>query len=226
MTANRQRALSAVLWDMDGVLADSGDAHFAAWRGLLAERGTAVSRRQFDDTFGMANDLIVAEWFGEALTSDERRALGLRKEERFRGLLAGNVRLLPGVTAWLERFQGWRWRQAVASSGEMANVAAVVAHLGIGNYFDALLSGAFLPRSKPDPTVFLHAAAALGSAPHECLVIEDGVPGVEAARRAGMLCIAVTTTHPAERLASADLVVESLDDLTPEMLNALCQSRG
>jgi len=121
--------------------------------------------------------------------------------------------MAAGVRRWLEWAKAEGIRQVVASSGEMANIAAIVTALEIGNYFDALVSGAFLPRSKPDPAIFLQAAGAAGVAPERCLVVEDGVVGIEAARRAGMRCLALTTTHPAERLQGADLVVDDLTDL-------------
>ena len=103
----------------------------------------------------------------------------------------------------------------------MANIAAVVAALEIGNRFDALVSGAFLPRSKPDPTIFWQASAALGASPEECLVVEDGIVGVEAAKRAGMRCVALTTTHAADKLVGADLIVQDLSTLDEEMVKTL-----
>jgi beta-phosphoglucomutase-like phosphatase (HAD superfamily) len=102
----------------------------------------------------------------------------------------------------------------VASSGPMANIVAVIGSLGVADYFDAMLSGAFLPRSKPDPAIFVQAAATVGASPHECLVIEDAVVGIEAAHRAGMRCLAVTTTHSADKLSHADLVLPTLEHLT------------
>ena len=101
----------------------------------------------------------------------------------------------------------------MASSAPAANIDVLVDELGLWPYFQAIVSGALLP-SKPDPSVFLQAAAAIEIAPSQCLVFEDAVAGVGAARRAGMRCIAVTTTNPAAALADADLVVERLDGLT------------
>ena len=135
------------------------------------------------------------------------------------------VRLLPGVRQWLAWAKVQGVRQVVASSGEMANIAAIVSALEIGNYFDALVSGAFMPRSKPDPAIFLQAAGAAGVPPERCLVVEDGVVGIEAARRAGMRCLALTTTHPADRLAGADLVVDSLADLDEATFAGLLTTR-
>jgi beta-phosphoglucomutase family hydrolase len=211
----------AIIWDMDGVIADSGDAHFQAWQALFAERGSVVTREQFEATFGMANPAILRQWVGEDTSKDVLQRLGARKEQLFRQMVEKHVHILPGVEKWLARACAQDFRQACASSGEMANIVAVLAALNVVQYFDALLSGAFLPKSKPDPAIFLQAAAAVGAEPAQCVVIEDGTVGVEAAKRAGMRCIAVTTTHPADKLSDADLVVDSLEELAPDTFERL-----
>jgi beta-phosphoglucomutase len=215
------RVLKAILWDMDGVVADTEEAHLLAWRQFLAEQGRSVTAEQFATTFGMANPAILRQWFGDALRAEDIHSWSARKEALFRTFVPTHVRALPGAREWLRWGRERGYRQAIASSGEMANIVAVVAALEIGNQFDALVSGAFLPRSKPDPAVFLQGAAALGVAPEECLVVEDGIVGVEAARRAGMRCLALTTTHPAEKLAGADLIVHDLNALSEELVDAL-----
>jgi len=209
----------AILWDMDGVLADTGEAHYAAWRRTFAERGREITREEFASTFGMANARILRLWLGEDTAQRTIDALAARKEELFRQYARDGLGLIPGVLRWLRWARARGIRQVVASSGEMANIVAVIAALEVGNYFDALVSGAFLPRSKPDPAIFLQAAAAVGASPADCLVVEDGVVGVQAAKRAGMRCLAVATTHPRESLMEADLVVDSLEDL-PEDTSA------
>ncbi len=213
----------AVLWDLDGVLADTGAAHFQAWQALLSDLGLRISHEQFAETFGMANLPILREWLGDEPVDSELVALGLRKETLYRQYVEGNVVPLPGVLDLLAAAKERGYRQAVASSGEMANIVTVIRALGIANYFDALVSGAFLPRSKPDPAIFRQAAGALAVPPAGCLVIEDGTVGVEAAGRAGMACLAVTTTHPREQLQGADLVVESLVEISPSELAALVE---
>lgn len=209
----------ALLWDMDGVLADSGDAHFVAWQEMFHELGREISRQEFDDTFGMANTAILERWLGATISPERSAALARRKEALFRQHL-DRVRLLPGVLDWLAYARSQGYYQVVASSGEMANIVAVVHALGVGNYFHGIVSGAFLPQSKPHPAVFLQAAAAVAAEPRHCLVLEDGIVGVEAARRAGMRCIAVTTTHAAERLAGADRIVSSLAERPPATMDA------
>ena len=101
---------------------------------------------------------------------------------------------------------------AIASSAPDANIQALVKELGLQDYFAAILSGSEMP-GKPDPAVFLAAARRLEFPPERCVVVEDSIAGVKAARRAGMKCIAVTTTNPGEALQAADRVVHSLADL-------------
>ena len=120
-------------------------------------------------------------------------------------------------------FQAKGIRQAIASSAPLENIDVLVDELNLRRSFDALVSGYHLI-GKPAPDVFLASAQAIGILPQNCLVIEDAVTGVESAKRAGMLCIAVTNTNPAEKLQEADYIVDSLLRLEPGFLEELLQS--
>jgi beta-phosphoglucomutase len=203
--------LQGVLWDMDGVLVDTGESHFDSWQQVMAERGMPFSQQDFADTFGMNNAGILALLGGE-LTGEEVQAIGDRKEVLFRQLVRGKARLLPGVLTWLARLKNAGVRQAIASSAPQENIDVLVDGLGLRQYFAAIVSGATLP-GKPNPDVFLEAARQIGVPPSACVVVEDAIAGVQAARNAGMRCIAVTTTNRADKLAAADIVVDRLDEL-------------
>jgi beta-phosphoglucomutase-like phosphatase (HAD superfamily) len=112
------------------------------------------------------------------------------------------------------------YRQGVASSAPPANIDALIDGLGLRAYFDELVSGVDLP-GKPEPAVFLEAARLLDVPPENCVVVEDAVAGVQAAKRAGMKCIAVTTTNSAQLLQEADIVVERLDTLAADAFRRL-----
>lgn len=206
---------------MDGVLVDSERAHYEAWKRLFDELGYPLTEDQVTEVLGMANEAILRLWLGEDLTRQEIEALADRKEAWFRELVAEHVRVLPGVQKWLAWARGRGYRQAVASSAPMANIVAVLEATGLADYFDLLLSGARLPRSKPDPAIFLQAAQGLGTSPAEAIVLEDSPMGVEAALRAGMRCIAVTTTRPASALSGATLIIDSLENLVPHTIEQL-----
>jgi len=202
------------------VLVDTGQAHFAAWQETLAQYGKNYSHEDFKATFGMNNASILNYEFGGDLDPEFVREVGESKEVMFREMVKSGVDPLPGVLDWLGWFRTHNLKQAVASSAPCENIDALVDTLGFRPYFDAIVSGADLP-GKPRPDVFLKAARLVGIPPKACLVIEDAVPGVQAARNAGMKCIAVTTTNPAEGLQQADLVLSDLTELTEQRLAAM-----
>ncbi len=202
-----------ILWDMDGVIVDSGEPHFISWQKALQLNGLSCTREFFEKTFGMNNRGILSLIMGREATDQEVESIGDLKEELFRRDVQGRLEPLPGVLDWLERFSQAGFPQAVASSAPWENIDAVVTELDITKWFQALVSGSSL-KGKPDPATFLLAAQKLGMEPVNCLVIEDARVGVEAARRAGMKCVAVCTTHKAEELRDAGKVVQTLDDLT------------
>jgi len=184
--------LQAILWDLDGTLVDSEELHFQAWRQIAPEHGVEYTYENFIHSFGRTNADILADLFGEAATPALIAEISQNKETNFRTLVAERgAGLLPGVAMWLARFEAVGVRQTVASSAPMANIIAMLAALGIGDYFSSVVSGARLPQGKPDPTIFQLAAAAAGAPAENCLVIEDSLAGIAAARRANMRSIAV-----------------------------------
>lgn len=210
----------AVLWDMDGVLVDTFDGHYRAWSRLFAEIGHPFSLADFRRTFGMNNRSIFKTLLDRDLPMEEFQHLSDLKEQYFRESVRGNTRFLPGAEEWLERFQTLGLKQAVASSAPQENIDVHLEELNARRWFDAVVSGEKLP-GKPDPAVFLRAAQLLSAQPGKCLVIEDAVHGVEAARSAGMRCVAVLTSSPPEALSRADLIVRDLTHLTLDQLRSL-----
>jgi HAD superfamily hydrolase (TIGR01509 family) len=145
--------------------------------------------------------------------------LGEAKETRYRALVRRDgVAPLPGARDWLARLAAAGWRQAIASSGPRANSEAIIAALAWHDVFDAVVAAEDVVHGKPDPEVFLTAAARLGAAPQRCVVVEDAPPGIEAGRRAGIPTIGVLTTHAA---LDGDVVVGALSDLRADAFDAL-----
>lgn len=220
-TGNTVRPPKAVLWDMDGVIADTGAAHFAAWRQIMAELGRPFDEADFRRIFGLVNPDAIRLLLGETVSSHEIARIIERKETLFREAVQVHVSLLPGVETWLERLRQQGYRQAIASSAPRANIDVLLHVLNIGPYFQAIVSAEDVTKGKPNPAIFLKAAVALGVSITRCVVVEDAVAGVQAARRAGMVCLAVATTQPAEKLRDADLVVERLTDLADDAFERL-----
>jgi beta-phosphoglucomutase len=217
--------LQAVLWDMDGVIVDTFDGHYEAWQQTFDELSQPFDVEMFRKTFGMNNRLILTTVFQRDLPEEFIQEISDRKELLFREGIQGSAQLLPGVGQWLKRFADLGIKQAVASSAPQANIDALLDELGIRAFFQAEAAGATL-EGKPDPAVFLLAATLLDVEAHHCLVIEDSIAGVEAARRGGMKCVAVLTTNPAGKLAGADLVLKDLTLLDEETLQELFRLPG
>ena len=216
----------AILWDVDGTLVDTAEQHFRAWTRLAAEIGKPFTRADFAATFGMRNPEILRQLF-EPDADDARCAvLAERKEDLYRASVREEgTQLLPGVAALLEAFTAAGWPQAVGSSAPPGNLDLLLDITGIRRHFQAIVSGDDVRQGKPDPEVFLTGAARLGVEPRQCVVFEDAVAGVEAARAGGMKCVAVTFVghHPADRLraAGADLIVGSLEEVDPTRVAAM-----
>ncbi len=209
---SKQMTHRAVIWDLDGVLVDTGELHYRSWSQALPAFGLSMTRDLFQATFGMNNAGILTVLLGRKPEPELVQRVSDSKEDTFRAAARGHVQPLPGVKDWLARLRAAGFRQAIGSSAPPANIEVLVDELGLREYFDALISGFDLP-GKPDPAVFLKAAQALGVSPERCVVVEDSVAGIEAARRAGMTCIAVATTNSPDALGAADLVVARLDAL-------------
>jgi beta-phosphoglucomutase len=211
-----------VLWDLDGTLADSRAYHWRAWRDTMAADGVVVTEAQFDQIFGQRNDRILRTWLGEDADPERVERLGDAKEEAFRALVEREGLVpLPGAAEWTRRLGREGWRQAIASSAPRRNVEVVRRALGLADALRVFASAEDVHRGKPDPEVFLVAAARVGVPPARCIVVEDAAAGIEAARRAGMPSIGVGRPL----LAQADLAVASLTDLSPGAFERLVGAR-
>ncbi len=202
-------AIKGVLWDLDGVLVDTGEFHYQAWQRTLAGYQLTYSRELFRQTFGMNNWSILSLLLGDRMDQDLYMRISGQKEEAFREVIHGRIKPLPGAVETLEYLGSRGIPQAIASSAPQENIDAMVDELRLRKYFKAIKSAYKMP-GKPAPDVFLASAKAIGIPPKDCLVIEDSVAGVAGAKRAGMTCLAVTNTHPAGNLQQADYIVDSL----------------
>jgi HAD superfamily hydrolase (TIGR01509 family) len=203
----------AVLWDLDGTLLDSEEHHWQSWRDTMASLGRPITRDEFLATFGLRNDEILPRWLGARATVEEIARVSLEKEKLYRALLRkGGVSPLPGAAEWVRRLNSEGWRQAIASSAPRENVDVVLEVLGLGSFFQAVVSAEDVTAGKPDPQVFLIAADRLGIPRERCIVVEDAPAGIEAAHRAGMRSIGVRRNGG----LSADVVVKSLADLAED----------
>ena len=221
MSAARAVLSRAVLWDMDGTLIDSEEFHWIAWRDTMANQGIAITREQFLASFGLRNDSVLPRWLGATATPERIEKIANAKEEMYRHLVrTEGISPLPGVASWLHRLHSQGWLQAIASSAPRANVEAVLEALAVAQFFQGIVAAEDVHRGKPDPEVYLTAAARLGASPDRCIVVEDAVAGIKGARNAGMRSIGVS---PSGKHLPADVVVRSLDLLDSDAFETLLQ---
>jgi HAD superfamily hydrolase (TIGR01509 family) len=213
----------AVLWDVDGVLIDSGEQHRRAWEQLAREKHLPYNDADFWATFGMRNSDIFPQMFGISGPPERIAALADRKEAIYRVLLAKDAVALPGAKDLLAALHAAGYRQALGSSAPPANLEAIITLLGIAPLLDAVVSGEQVAHGKPAPDIFLAGAARLGIAPAHCLVIEDAPAGVAAAHAGGMRCLAVRRAGQpdAPGLDTADALVDSLEQANVALVDRL-----
>ena len=205
-----------VIFDLDGVLVDTGWAHRRAWYDLAEKQGFKMSDGLFTSTFGMQNYQIIPMLLGPGLLEEEISRLSEWKEQRYRELIADKLVLPEAVKALLDDLKSAGFFLAVGSSAPRANLDLILKRLQLLDYFDACVTKEDVSQGKPSPETFLKAAEKLSLPPSNCVVVEDAVQGVEAAKAAGMPVVAVTTTRRRGDLTKADMIVDSLAELTVE----------
>ena len=215
----------AVIFDMDGVLVDSYQAHLHSFEQLGRERGLTMTAEQFSATFGRTSRDIIRNLWGDCVSDQDIPAWDEQKEALYREIIRRDFPAMDGATELLRALHTAGFAMAIGSSGPPENVAAVCECLPGAELISAQVTGMDVTCGKPDPQVFLIAADKLGIAPSHCAVIEDAPAGVQAARRAGMAAVAITGTARREELAEhAHVVVDSLRELTPELIGRLIDS--
>jgi beta-phosphoglucomutase len=215
----------AAIWDVDGTLVDTAEWHFRAWVRMAAELGRPFTRADFAATFGRRNPEIIRGLFGDQFTDQRVLDIGSRKEEYYKKMLENGVDLLPGVSAMLQDLKNAGFQQALGSSAPRGNVDLILRLTRTEGYFDAIIAMEDTQRGKPDPQAFLLAAERLQTQPSRCVVFEDAVAGIEAARAGGMKSVAIRFVghHPVAdlRRAGADRVVQTLEEMDAAAVKAL-----
>lgn len=221
--------LRAIIFDFDGVIADTEPLHYEAFATVLAEHSVALSRKEYFSRYlGLNDETFIRTIFADrrrAIDGDSRRRIQAVKDTVFRVRIAGGLCLLPGVEAFV-RAAAKRWPLAICSGAHRVEIETILEKAGLVSFFDAIVSADEVPISKPDPAGFLKALSILRAkqpdlTAGECLVVEDSLLGVRAAKAAGMKVLAVFgavhNAPPAPRNAydaAADAVRESLVGLT------------
>lgn len=202
----------AFIFDMDGTLVDNMRFHTEAWGKMLEENGIEMNAHDFlVKTAGKTNREILPTVFGEI--SDERiEELGHRKESLYQELFLPERKAVEGVVEFLEKSQQLGIKLAVATAAPVANMEFILDGLDLRKYFGAITTAADVSEGKPNPEIFLKSAEKLNVKPENCIVFEDAFGGFEAAHRAGMKSIGITTVNSAEDILKINSVVEAHAD--------------
>jgi beta-phosphoglucomutase len=220
---------AAIIFDMDGVLVDSNAFHLRKWIALFQAHGIPFNEQELPKIIlGPPNSAIFRLYWGEHLTRQQLAALGEELEANFRRAIGPHARAFPGVQRFIEESHAQGIPMAVASAAIAKNVNFLIGALGLRDYFQEILAVDEITHPKPHPEIYLKAAAKLGVKPSDCAVFEDSFVGIEAAKRAGMKCIAVASTFSPELLRSetqADLIVPGFQAVSLQTLYDLFNSR-
>lgn len=220
--------IKAILFDLDDLMVNSAPLHIEASRRVFQKHGIDVTKIPADvvsSYFGKRVSEIVkliADYFSldKSVDIDE---LIKEREFVFLDLIRTELEPMPGLFVLTERLKGFGAKRAVASSGTRVYINAVLEKLKLNGFFQEVVSGDMVEKGKPAPDIFLKAANDLGIEPQACVVLEDSTVGIDAAKRAGMYCIAVDNSiSPYKQdLSEADIVVKRLDEIDVDLLKSL-----
>jgi beta-phosphoglucomutase len=201
----------AVIFDLDGVLTDTAEYHYRGWQRLADEEGIPFDRAKNEALRGVSrNESLLLLLDGREVSDEAFAEMAARKNGYYLEYLQdmSPADLLPGAVALVEDAKARGWKVAIGSSSK--NAGFVLDALGITEMFDAVADGHSVERAKPEPDLFLEAAAKLGVPPESCVVVEDAESGVDAAIAAGMIAVGV---GPQERVGHAPHYFATVEDI-------------
>jgi beta-phosphoglucomutase family hydrolase len=217
---------TGLLFDMDGVVCDNMAAHVEAWRRFFRTRRIEIETRDFlVNTMGMPTRDVLVYCFKRPVGKDEAARCADVKEKLYRGLYAPKRRVAPGLRRFLAAARAEGDRIGLGTGSKDDNVSFILDGLELRASFDAVVDGGEVKKGKPDPETFLTLAHKLKARPRDCVVFEDSLLGEEAARRAGMKVVAITTSHRADEFKAAALAVRDFRKLATATVRALAARR-
>jgi len=211
--------IKGIIFDMDGVIADTMQLHYDAWKEFLKRHSKDTDSEEFKHNFGKINFEIFKAIFPD--DEDNYMKYDEEKESIYRDMAKTKLRAMPGAVDLIKYLHAAKYPLVIGSSGNPTNIEFNLKKLSLSKYFEGFVSSYDVENGKPDPEVFLKAAQIINVKPSECLVIEDSYHGIEAAHAADMKAVAVSSTHDPSKLMDAELVVDSLSSLNVEEIKRL-----
>ena len=225
--------LRAVIFDFNGIIVDDEPIHFRLFQRVLGEEGIALTEQDYYARYlGFDDRGAFIAGFREnsrSLTAEKLHELIERKADYYKEAIRNHVTVFPGVKNLVSDL-AQTLPLAVASGALRHEIETILKTAGLLNHFRAIVAAEDVTQGKPEPEIYLKALVALNArgengspiAAADCVVIEDSKEGIRGARRAGMKCLAVTNSHPAELLSEATAIVKSLEDVQLNFLQNLC----
>jgi beta-phosphoglucomutase family hydrolase len=211
-------SLKAVLFDMDGVIVDNLPYHVEAWLLFCERNGIPLTKEVFYKELNGMNSKDTFEWFyKKEMTRSEVEVLEEEKELLYREFYAEHRKPAKGLLTFLHDLRSRGIKTALATSAGPGNIDFIVDGLGIRDQFDAIIGGAEVTKGKPDPEIYVKAAALVGVSPADCIVIEDSLQGIASGQAAGAWVVGITTSHTADELAHTDFCASDFTDLYDQL---------
>ena len=224
--------IKAIVFDFDGVLADSEPLHLRAYQAVLSKLAITLTRDEYYTNYlGYDDEGVFAQLFerhGLRIDSDGIQALIEEKTGVFDATMEENIKsggiLYPGASLCVERMAA-RYPLGIASGALRHEIEAILHGAHLHQHFRFIVASGETPEGKPAPDPYRRAAALHGLTPAECIAIEDSRWGIESAKSAGLACVGITNTYAREHLPGADHIVGSLDEFTPDLIDVLSNTR-
>jgi beta-phosphoglucomutase family hydrolase len=211
----------AFIFDLNGTMVDDMNFHIKAWHDILNSFGAGLTLEQVKLECYGKNEELLERIFPGRFSAAEMASMIEQKEAGYREVFRPHLRLIPGLDSFLQQAYLRQIPIGIGSAALPVNIHYVLEGLQISHYFSAIVSAVDVRVSKPDPETFLSAAEKLGVNPADCIVFEDAPKGVEAASRAGMKCVVLTTMHPANEFSHLPHVLFAAQDYLHPNLTAL-----
>ena len=205
--------ISAVIFDMDGVIVHSNPIHKTTINEFCTKHGLVVSDEELrEKVYGRTNQDWIPAVFGD-ISQEKIEELADEKEQMFRDVFDPKEHMVPGIVVFLKKLKEKGIKMVVATSAPAENAVHILEGLDITDYFDAVLNSSHVTKSKPDPEPYLKAAKAVDVQPKDCIVFEDSISGVQSGLGAGAKVVGVATTHTHDELSDCQLVINNFDGL-------------
>lgn len=218
-------SVAALIFDIDGTIIDSMPYHNRSWPAMLTRHGFGDEHLEMvKNSAGRTGIELMREIFGADLPFERAHALVDEKESIYREMFRPHFREVAGFADFAQAAKAHGLKLALGTAGDAKNIAFALEGLAMHNFFDAAVGAHDVERGKPEPDIFLEAARRMGVAPAHCVVFEDAPLGIEAARRAGMRAVALTTSEPKDVFAAHGHVIHICSDYSSAFLHALLRS--